>query len=876
MTLDALTAALADRYRIERELGQGGMATVYLAEDLRHTRKVAIKVLREDLAASLGAARFLREIQIAAQLQHPNILPLLDSGEAGGFLYYVMPYVPGQSLRERLAREGELPVHDAVRLLVEVTDALAHAHQMGVVHRDIKPDNVMMSGRHALVTDFGVAKAVSEATGRNTITTLGVALGTPAYMSPEQAAADPHVDHRTDIYAVGVMAYELLTGRPPFTGATPQQVLAAHVTEAPEPVAKRRAAISAPLEQVVMRCLAKRPADRYQSADELLQALEAQATPSTGITPAQTRPVPAVKSGPRRWLVPAIAVTAVLAVALVWLLGRGDAPVEAATVQRTQVTRTGTAEFAASPSPDGQRLAYAERRCDDAYICTYDLVVQDIGGPGSSRIIEGMQAIYGIDWSGNGRNLVVLGILGGGESAFFLVPALGGAAPQILGASPVQPFGDGDSVMVGSMPTPGRLVLRSTTLQQPSRGDSIVIERPGLRVFEWRPSPGGRWVVVTPNIGDEDRLIILDRKAAPRDSVDLPRYRVGGFPDDDRFVAGQADPNDPSLLTLVEYRLESNGKLRKSPRLVASQVPPGSIGITRGGLAYLAGTLRTSIVALDRGRGGSAAATMRTVATTTGVLSSLMSSDGAYVILQRQDPADPNQIRESIQPFEGGEERPIGNATTGPQSIRSRTVDGKGLVVLDLEGTAWRITEIDLATNRRTDRGTFPDSGGGAALEAMGDGSLIMVPRNRQSNLRIRSRSGEIREVRTPDVMTQNMEDSPYGDGFVGWGFSAPNGDSLVLYHVPPGAREGRSLARIVFDYINGMHWLPGGIVEMVIGETPSTSAFYRLDVATGRLERQGTIPLNFIVAASFSNAGDRLSLRTVVPTLDAWVMRWQ
>ena len=202
---DRLKTALSDRYAIERELGSGGMATVYLAEDLKHHRKVAVKVLRPDLAAALGPERFLREIEIAAQLQHPHILPLHDSGEADGFLYYVMPYVRGESLRERLAQHGELPIVDAVKIMREVVDALAHAHEQGVVHRDIKPDNVMLSGRHALVTDFGVAKAVSEATGRAKLTTAGVALGTPSYMAPEQATADPTMDHRADIYAVGAL-----------------------------------------------------------------------------------------------------------------------------------------------------------------------------------------------------------------------------------------------------------------------------------------------------------------------------------------------------------------------------------------------------------------------------------------------------------------------------------------------------------------------------------------------------------------------------------------------------------------------------------------------------------------------------------------------
>ena len=234
--LQRLAASLSGEYTVERELGSGGMAHVYLAEDVKHHRKVALKVLRPELAQNLGADRFVREIRIAANLEHPHILTLIDSGEADGLLYYVMPYIDGESLRQKLDREGALPVEEASRLLAQVADALAHAHQHGVVHRDIKPDNILISGRHAEVMDFGVAKAVAEATGGMAMTETGMALGTPSYMSPEQAAADPHVDHRADIYALGVMAYEMLTGQPPFIGATPQQVLAAHVTEAPKPI----------------------------------------------------------------------------------------------------------------------------------------------------------------------------------------------------------------------------------------------------------------------------------------------------------------------------------------------------------------------------------------------------------------------------------------------------------------------------------------------------------------------------------------------------------------------------------------------------------------------------------------------------------------
>jgi serine/threonine-protein kinase len=314
--LDRLKSALADRYAIEGELGVGGMATVYLAQDLKHERQVAVKVLRPDLAAVLGPERFLREIKIAAQLHHPHILPLYDSGEAEGFLYYVMPYEEGQSLRDRLTKEGELPVGEAVRLLRDVVDALSHAHQHGVVHRDIKPENILISGHHALVTDFGVAKAVSEATGREKLTTAGVALGTPTYMAPEQAAADPQIDHRADVYAVGVLGYELLTGHPPFTGTTPQAILSSHLIEVPEQVTKHRATVPPTLAQLIMRCLEKKPADRWQTADQLLPQLETLMTPSGGVTPMATQPVAAAPRARRRAWIAAVTTVGVVGVAI--------------------------------------------------------------------------------------------------------------------------------------------------------------------------------------------------------------------------------------------------------------------------------------------------------------------------------------------------------------------------------------------------------------------------------------------------------------------------------------------------------------------------------------------------------------------------------
>jgi len=331
------SAVLAGRYEITRELGRGGMATVYLARDLRHSRDVAVKVLRSDLAAALGGGRFLREVEIAAGLRHPNIVPVYDSGEGDGILYYVMPYEAGHSLRERLERDGPLPLEDALLILRDVCDALAHAHRHGIVHRDIKPDNVLLAGRHALVTDFGVAKALAAVGGQRSqrakdtpdpLTTAGVSLGTPAYMAPEQIVADPRIDHRADIYAMGVLAYELLAGRPPFQGDEPQAVLVAHLTETPQPVTVHRPEVPPALVELVMRCLEKKAADRWQSADDLLAGLERLAGPaavSGAPTPPANRVVPdrppgrpiLARIGPHRLVAIVGATMAVAALAIV-------------------------------------------------------------------------------------------------------------------------------------------------------------------------------------------------------------------------------------------------------------------------------------------------------------------------------------------------------------------------------------------------------------------------------------------------------------------------------------------------------------------------------------------------------------------------------
>jgi serine/threonine-protein kinase len=301
---------LHDRYRLERELGRGGMATVYLAEDQKHRRKVAVKVLHPELAAVIGAERFLREIQIAAGLDHPHILPLYDSGEAGGFLFYVMPFVEGESLRDRLNRETQLPLDDALRIAREVADALAYAHRQDVVHRDIKPDNVMLSGGHARVADFGIARAMSAA-GTERLTQTGIAIGTPAYMSPEQASGSADVDGRSDLYSLGCMLYEMLAGHPPFVGSG-ETLFRQHMFAEPPAITTLRPAVPPAVAAALARALAKTPADRYSPVGQFSEALR---PVTAGTSPAETVALPTASRKKRSPAFVYLAITTVVLLA---------------------------------------------------------------------------------------------------------------------------------------------------------------------------------------------------------------------------------------------------------------------------------------------------------------------------------------------------------------------------------------------------------------------------------------------------------------------------------------------------------------------------------------------------------------------------------
>ncbi len=405
--LDApdLAKAVADRYRVDREIGRGGMASVYLAHDIRHDRDVAIKVLYPELAAALGGERFLAEIKTTARLQHPHILPLLDSGDANGVLYYVMPYVSGETLRARLDREHLLPIEDALRIGCEVADALEHAHQLGIIHRDIKPENILLQNGHALVADFGIALAVQQAGGAR-MTQTGLSLGTPQYMEPEQAMGERTLDARADIYALAAVMYEMLIGDPPFTGSTVQSIVAKVMMEKPARIIPQREHVPPNVEAAIMRALEKLPADRWANVKAFVAALR---DPNIGadadsVRTTDARAVGSSKRLPARLVaVGAVGLVAGLAIGLVASMLSGKrAAVDPAIVTSIMPPAGGNfgEQQALALSPDGRKLAFVFAAADGSH----NLWVRDVGKLEATPI-AGTSGADVPFWSYDGRSL---------------------------------------------------------------------------------------------------------------------------------------------------------------------------------------------------------------------------------------------------------------------------------------------------------------------------------------------------------------------------------------------------------------------------------------------------------------------------------------
>ena len=522
MPAQRLREALASRYRIERELGQGGMATVYLAHDLRHDRKVALKVLRPELSAILGADRFLAEIKTTANLQHPHILGLFDSGEADGLVFYVMPYVEGESLRDRLKREHQLPVEDAVRIAREVADALDYAHRHHVIHRDIKPENILLHDGRALVADFGIALAVSRSDGGTRMTETGMSLGTPHYMSPEQAMGEREITARSDVYALGCVLYEMLCGEPPFTGPTAQAIIARVMTEEPRRLTLQRKTIPPHIEDAVTTALAKLPADRFQSAAQFGAALGRPGIsgPVTAATkPRRVEPVSGLGRAREalRWALPVLGLAVGLFVGA-GVVGSGSPP---RVVRMSIALPTESPPVAIRLSPDGGTLAYITgqgdrlaifvRRLDelqprrlagteDAFTISFSpdgqwiafLVgtqarkVQVTGGTPVNIPVQGGAPLTNIEWAGPDRFAV----------------GTGGGLALLRSDGTLQQFAAPDT---GQRPTVMRGMRTNGTAMV------LVLDQvlPNGKVLArtWRTPPNGPVMVIDPASGRRDTIV---------------------------------------------------------------------------------------------------------------------------------------------------------------------------------------------------------------------------------------------------------------------------------------------------------------------------------------------------------------------------------
>ena len=851
------------------------MATVYLATDVRHEREVAVKVLRSDLSASIGAERFLQEIRIAARLGHPHILPLHDSGEAGGLLYYVMPFVRGESLRERLAREGELPVPDAVRIMRDVADALAHAHEHGVVHRDIKPENILLSGRHALVADFGIAKAVSAArTGApevrdGTLTSIGQSLGTPAYMAPEQAAADPHVDHRADIYALGVVGYEMVAGEPPFTGASPQQVLASHITETPRPVSARRPVVPPALADALMRCLEKKPADRWQTAGALLAQLEAVATPTGGSTPTDTRPYAAPRTQARRWplLVGALLVLATAGFGA-WRAGLfgGDRAGPAVLLRdRTQLTSIGRVERPAV-SPDGRQLAYVARDCDETG-CAYAVELQDVGGSATRRVFEDASGIYHIEWSPDRRHLLVTATYAG-RWGTHLVSLVGGAPRHVSKGGMIEGGGatflGSDSLLISDPGLTDSIYWLRVTGLSGLVGDSVRVTGDGMRLASALAIPGtGRLVTVLVDEGDmEVRLMTRDGQVTDRRRMPYGGVRAS---EDALWVA-----TVEGAPTIVRTTLDPSGArfVGAGDSVYAGRFTDFSVTADGAGIVLDEGAYQFSVWALPlsdalAGRFPDSARVHQGSVP----VNHQISPDGMRVLLGREPPAGPGAggIRYSIRPYDGGAEVPI---VADPLLTRAFWEDSTTLALSDEVGGKVRLSLLDVRTNARRqvhqtgDRAVWD-------FEPLHEG-WVWIPEG-GSRLRI-AEGGTARDVAVPASYEMVIQMSGRPDGtlaIMGWNAGTADTIRVNSIDLETGAATPW-LAEPVEDALIRMH--ADGTLLFGRWESRESVVLFHLS-APGTSRRLGPIPRP-VSGFSVSDDLNRATVGSREYFGDVWMMR--
>ena len=850
-----LAAALGDRYRIERELGAGGMATVYLARDLKHDREVAVKVLRPELGLVLGAERFLAEIKITARLDHPHILTLIDSGSAEGLLFYVLPYARGESLRARIDREHQLGIEDALTIVKQIASALDYAHRHGVVHRDIKPENILIQEGEAMLADFGIALAVKEA-GGNRLTESGLSLGTPQYMSPEQATGERQLDARSDVYSLAAVFYEMIAGEPPVTGATAQAMIAKLLTERPTPLQVVRDTVPSAASAAVAKALAKTPADRFASAGDFVRVLtEGFGAGAAGRGMSRTG-----------WLVlggvgvAAVAVAGVLA-ATGRLGHRGPAAVLG---DKTQLTVSGAITIPAI-SPDGKQLAYVVKHCRGPE-CTYDVTVQDVGGTLSRVILPAATAAYALSWSPDRRNLLFAGSI---QRRFggYVLSVLGGP-PRLVSTRQAAFYGEGDSLLVAPPPHPDSAFwLQVTTLDGIVR-DSIRVPGPGVAFGAALAIPGTSYILTQVAQPQHALWQIIDRKGHVVDRVVNSCWCPGVVAHDAIWLARSNLSGTESVIRIGMDPL--SGRLSHQQDTMFSGLFTGfSVTADGAGMVIDQGTYDYSIWAVDLADALSGRwPESRRIAHSSTWVHAVVSPDGRRLLMERILPAlnGMSEERAAVRPWEDGPETPLALPKEPDRSFWADSVTlaignvspkGHHFALLDVRSGATRqdfevrdslVENIDLTNT------------GWAWVPLPGDSILVQTPKG------VRSYPhspwfAALQQI-TPDAGRTRL-------AYTGWRAGAVDSLGVHVLNLADGSdtRWGAFLTEG-----GGVIWLNDGSLLMISQEGVGQDHLYRLR-ASGSVESLGTVPRE-LFAMSVSADLRRATVETRDYHADAWLTR--
>ena len=829
-----LANALEERYRIERQLGAGGMATVYLATDLKHDREVALKVLRPELGAVLGAERFLAEIKITARLDHPHILTLIDSGEAGGFLFYVLPLVRGESLRDKLNREQQLGLEEALAITKQVASALDYAHRQGVVHRDIKPENILLFEGEAMLADFGIALAVKEA-GGNRLTETGLSLGTPQYMSPEQATGDRLLDARSDVYSLAAVLYEMLAGEPPVTGPNAQAMIAKLMTERPVHLRVVRGSVPENIDAAVAKALDKTPADRFSSAGDFSRALDLK--PITGTVPIASSTLAAAPRKSKRGLFIGIGVAALLAAlaGAFAMRGKPAAPREAgfALRDRTQLTTSGNI-FASAISADGKQLAYITHNCA-ANGCSFAVDIQDVGGTATHRILDNVSAGYGLEWSPDRRNLIFVGTWQG-RYGFYLLSALGGT-PRFLTSGAAMFYAGGDSLLVGPAgPSPDSSFQVKVTSIDGTVRDSIRVAGPGLGLDGLSVSPGGKWIVALVVQAGRGFWQVFDRSGKVADHV-LNSCTCPGRITNDALWLTRSGQGFESIIRLGID--PATGKLAsRQDTLLSGNFNNFSVTADGSTLVVDDGTSTFNLWAtgFPEALQGKFTDTERRTRSSTRIMSTL-SPDGTHILLGRDlaSSSGRSERRFSLQPFDGGAEAPL-NVASGDRW--ARWIDSTKVQFAAQTGAGLHVSLVDIRTGAKSRTIDIPDSLARSVVP-IPDG-WAWVPST--SDKVVVQHAGKTHEIARPEWMVGviGVDVDPAGQhlAILGWGHSS---DSLGVAVVP--VEGGVPVMWTTAPAEQGaMAYLHDGSILFAPWDTPESIVFFHL-TAPGKMDRLGKVP---------------------------------